>query len=326
MPGSIVDVRSPSEFYQGHIPDSSNCSLFSDEERAQIGTIYKTKSRQVAIELGLELFESKFENYLDQISALYTPSYVKILCWRGGMRSGFAARLIELFNHSTLTLQGGYKAYRRSALRLLDDFSFPLLTVIGGMTGSSKTAILHSLKEKNEQVIDLEKIARHRGSAFGGIGQEPQPTQEQFENDLSFVIKDLDPAKRVWIEDESRLIGRCHLPKALYQSMLQAPLYFVKRSKEERLKFLLDSYGMSPKEELINALSRIAKRLGSELEREIKKLMEENRNEQAFEKLLVYYDKMYLHHMEKRQTVYPIEGEKYLTCTEWAGILQRAYI
>jgi tRNA 2-selenouridine synthase len=313
----MLDVRSPSEFLQGHIPQSHSFPLFSDDERAQIGTVYKKQSRQEAVELGLWLVQPKLDDLFTKLLSLLT-SRGKVLCWRGGMRSGFVARLIELQGFPIATLQGGYKAYRRWTLQKLATVSFPLLYILGGLTGSNKTAILQALQERGEQVLDLEALANHRGSAFGGIGLGSQPTQEQFENDLAMTIAKLDPSKPIWIEDESRLIGQRHLPKTLYESMIQAPLLYIHRPLTDRLKILLAQYGHAPKIQLLEAVGCIAKRLGSELTKEIRFFIENEQYEQAFEKLLVYYDKTYQYNIEKRQRVRVITRTDLSSPDEWA--------
>jgi tRNA 2-selenouridine synthase len=317
-PGLVLDVRSPSEFLQGHIPGSESFPLFSDKERAQIGTVYKRQSRQEAVELGLLLVEAKLESMLSTASSLLA-SNGRILCWRGGMRSGFVARLFELMGYSISTLQGGYKAYRRWTLHRLENFAFPHLCVLSGLTGSGKTSILQALRQKGEQVIDLEALAHHRGSAFGGIGMAPQPSQEQFENELALILEHLDPSKPIWIEDESRLIGRCHLPAALYQSLVRAPLFYIHRSLDERLSNLLAQYGQAPKDQLLEAVNRIAKRLGSRLTKEVKLLIESKENEKAFERLLAYYDRTYQHQITKRSIKYCIEQPPFSSPDEWAS-------
>lgn len=326
-PGPILDVRSPSEYQQGHIPGSHSFPLFSDVERAHIGTVYKQQSRQEAIEMGLLFFQPKLELFISQAAHLLT-SVGKVLCWRGGMRSGFVARLLELMGYTTFSLQGGYKAYRRWTLQRLTHFPPPRsfsLFVLGGLTGSGKTDILQALQQRGEQVIDLEAIAKHRGSAFGGIGFPQQPTQEQFENELALILERLDWSKPIWIEDESRLIGRCHIPPALYASMLQAPLFYVSCSLSDRLQRLLTQYGQAPKQYLLEATQRIVKRLGGQLSKEIQQFIEEEKNEQAFERLLSYYDKAYQYQISKRQVIYTIQEDRLSSSEEWACALQHFY-
>jgi tRNA 2-selenouridine synthase len=321
----ILDVRSPSEFLQGHIPGSHSLFLFNDEERAQIGTVYKKQSRQEAIELGLLILQSKLDLILNQTATLLTSTEGRVLCWRGGMRSGFLARLLQLLGHRITTLKGGYKTYRRWVLEKLDQLELPFLCVLGGLTGSNKTTILQALQLRGEQIIDLEDLAKHRGSAFGGIGLTSQPTQEQFENELAMVIERLDLSKPIWIEDESRLIGRCHLPKSLYQKMLQAPLFYIQRSTEERLIHLLAHYGQASKQQLSQAVHRIAKRLGSQLTKETLQLIEQGNYEQAFERLLAYYDKTYQYQVAQRQVKYSISECSSSCPDQWACLLQNSY-
>lgn len=316
--GSILDVRSPCEFLQGHIPGALSFPLFSDQERALVGTAYKKQSRQEAVALGLLIVEEHLEELMQRVSTL-PSSQVQVLCWRGGMRSGFVARLLELFDFSVCTLQGGYKTYRRSVIKRLGHFDFPNVCILGGLTGSGKTSILQSLRKLGEQVIDLEALANHCGSAFGGIGHSPQPSQEQFENELASVLEALDPSKTIWIEDESRLIGRCHLPAPFYQRLIHAPLFYIERSIEERLAILLDQYGQAPADQLLEGVSRIEKRLGSQLSKEIKQFINLAEHRQGFERLLVYYDKTYQHQIIKRSVKHSVQQPPFSSSEQWAS-------
>lgn len=303
----ILDVRSPLEYEQGHIPGSYSFPLFSDEERARVGTIYKKRSKEEAIELGLLLAQPKIDHWLNQANHLLSGRKARVLCWRGGMRSGFLARLLAQCGYQTATLQGGYKTFRRHVLQTLNHLSSPPLCVLGGLTGSGKTETLRALRDIGEQIIDLESLANHRGSSFGGIGLSKQPSQEQFENELVMYWESLDHSRPIWIEDEGRLIGHCHLPTALYQQMQQAPLFFLECSKEDRLRHLLQLYGHATEKELRLATERITKRLGSQLTKEILLDFTAGERHQAFEKLLSYYDKAYHHQMIKRTPVYSLE-------------------
>ncbi|HLG04366.1 MAG TPA: tRNA 2-selenouridine(34) synthase MnmH, partial [Bacteroidia bacterium] len=194
----VIDVRSPGEFAHGHIPGAINLPLFSDEERAKVGTVYKKDGREQAILLGFELVGPKMADFSRKGMELAVAKRILVHCWRGGMRSGVVAWVFETVGLEVFTLQKGYKAYRNFVLK---EFEKPLnLRIVGGETGTGKTEILHALRKKGEQVIDLEAIAAHRGSAFGALGQPAQPTSEQFENDLHHAISELDPAKIIWIE------------------------------------------------------------------------------------------------------------------------------
>lgn len=312
-----MDVRSPSEYIQGNIPGSVSFPLFSDSERAEIGTAYKKKSRQEAVELGVLILEPKIDSLLDQAASLLT-SHSRILCWRGGMRSGFTAQLLELLGYNTHTLKGGYKSYRRWVLQRLNSAASLNLRILGGLTGSGKTAVLQALQKIGEQVIDLESLAGHRGSVFGGIGLAPQPTQEQFENTLALQLESMDWSKPVWLEDESRLIGCCHVPHSLYQSMLQSPLFLMECSQEERMENLLSQYGQASKEQLLEATRRIHKRLGSQRTKLTEELFIQGRTREAFEQLLYYYDKTYQHQLSQRQTIHTFPGKEAFDPDQWA--------
>ena len=202
----VLDVRSPAEFKRAHIPGAVALPLFSDEERKQVGTTYKQVSREAAIKIGLDFFGPKMRRMVEEVEALLKSSSspigdrtsnnktVLVHCWRGGMRSAGVAWLLDLYGFKVYTLAGGYKAYRN---HVLDILSAPHnFQVLGGYTGSGKTFLLHHLRKLGENVIDLETLASHRGSAFGAIGQPEQPAQEMFENLLSQEIRNVSKTGR----------------------------------------------------------------------------------------------------------------------------------
>lgn len=294
-PGFLIDVRSPGEFLQGTIPGAINLPLFSDQERAEVGTLYKQVSPECAFLRGLEIAGPKLSCFVTE--ALKYKSPLRVFCFRGGKRSGSMACLFKSAGIQTSILHGGYKAYRTY---VQDLFTQKLdLRVIGGLSGSGKTALLHQLARDGHQVIDLEALAGHRGSVFGLLGKTWQPSSESFENQLGFVLAHLDPSKPVWIEDESRMIGSCKIPDALYSKMLAAPLLFVESSIEERLKCLVQDYGTFPKNELIQASLSLKKRLGEVRTKEVIACIEEDDLSKAASLLLSYYDKTYLYSIKK---------------------------
>jgi len=181
----VIDVRSPGEYDHAHIPHAINIPLFDNEERAKVGTRYKQVGKDSAVLLGLELVGPKLADFVKKARRLnLTGQEVLVHCWRGGMRSGSFAWLLNTAGIKARTLEGGYKAYRSQVLAA---FAEPARMIYGGKTGSGKTEILHELAKQGEQVIDLEALANHKGSSYGAIGQEPQPSSEQFENKLFAV-------------------------------------------------------------------------------------------------------------------------------------------
>ncbi len=301
----ILDVRSPGEYRHAHIPGAISLPLFNDKERAIVGTAYKQESREAAIKLGLDYFGSKMRNMVEEaenfIKAGPNPSEKTILihCWRGGMRSGAVAWLLDLYGFKVYTLEGGYKAYRNWVLAQFEkSYSF---NILGGNTGSGKTYILLNMRKKGHHIIDLEGLANHKGSAFGNIGMPEQPGPEMFENMLAKeLFYQSDGGNTIWLEDESQRIGNVHIPVALWQTMRTSPVYFLKIPFDERLKFLIKEYGILEKERLVNAIIRIRKRLGGlETKNAISFLIEDN-VEEAFRILLHYYDKFYNRSLQNR--------------------------
>lgn len=294
----LIDVRSPSEFAQAHIPGAVSIPLFSDEERKEIGTAYKQKSREDAVRIGLRAFGPRMEAIVDQVERLVSQhgeKQVRVHCWRGGMRSGAVAWLLDLYGFKVHVLAGGYKAFRQHVLYTLGQ-PFRLL-VLGGCTGSNKTGLLHELAKKGEKVIDLEQLAGHKGSAFGNLDLITQPTQEHFENLLARELRSLsDDGKdgEIWLEAESQRIGLINIPPDFFNQMRNSPLVFLDIPFEKRLAHIVTGYGHHSKEKLINAIIRIKKKLGGlETKTAVNALLEDD-TETCFAILLKYYDKLYL--------------------------------
>jgi tRNA 2-selenouridine synthase len=306
----VVDVRTPAEFEQGHIIGAYNIPLFSNEERVKVGTTYTKISKEAAILLGFELTGPKWADLIRAAERIAPDKKILIHCWRGGMRSGALAWALDLYGFTVATLKNGYKAYRRAGI---DAFAreYPFI-VLGGYTGTGKTGILHELSNNGEQIIDLEGLAQHQGSAFGSMGRMKQPSQEQFENLLAASLLKMDPGKRIWIEDESIAIGKRMIPQNIFRQLSNAPLIRLDIPMEERLQFLTKEYGDLDKDFLKESVQRITKRLGSLAARLAIEAIEEGRMPDFIRHVLVYYDKSYRNCLDKRRasSVYPLVQDR----------------
>lgn len=294
----VLDVRSPQEYLHGHIPGAFSLPLFSDEERAVVGTTYTHQGKDAAIQKGLEIVGPRLDLFINTALEAAPGKEVLVHCWRGGMRSEAMAWLLQFAGFKCSLLDGGYKAYRKYTREMFEK-GFRLI-VLGGMTGSGKTAVLHRLREQGEQVLDLESLAHHKGSAFGALGQEDQPTQEQFENDLAAQWMSLDTEKTVWIEDESRNIGKVIIPDALFNEMGKSTVVFLEVPFEERVKRLYEEYGGFEKPELAALISKISRRMGGDLALSALNALDKRNIEEAVSIVLQYYDKTYLYDLSKK--------------------------
>ena len=301
----VLDVRSPAEYLQGHIPGAINIPLFNDEERAAIGTLYKNSGRGTAVLKGLEMVGPKMEGIVREVDSMHLGEELLVHCWRGGMRSENMAWLLSLAGYNVFLLNGGYKSYRKFIRTAL---SRPAMVfVLGGLTGSGKTEILHALGQFDQQVLDLEKIAHHKGSAFGALGEQPQPTNEQFENDIGFKWVEFDLNKPIWIEDESRGIGTVSIPGPLFEQISSGTMFRIECPAEIRINRLVREYSKYPKEELAGALDRIKEKLADRLKIAVTALEEGNYSE-VVRLTLKYYDKSYEFSVNRRpgMTVFPV--------------------
>jgi tRNA 2-selenouridine synthase len=272
--------------------------LFDNGERALVGKLYQMSGRQEAIRKGLEITAPKISGYVDQAVKLARHDRILLHCWRGGMRSESMAWLLKTSGLSPGVLKGGYKKYRKF---VHDSFLVgPWMIVIGGMTGAGKTKILDQLAVKGLQVINLEKIANHKGSVFGELGQSPQPTTEQFENDLSAQWNALDTTKPVFIEDESISIGSIFLPMQFFQKISLSTVIVIDRNREDRIKAIIDEYSGFPKDLLKSVILKIQKRLGGLNTMKAIEAVREGDFYLAVDLVLNYYDKAYQHSLEKR--------------------------
>lgn len=322
----VFDVRSPGEYKHAHIPGACSLPLFTDEERKVVGTTYKQQSREQAIKIGLDYFGPKMRKMVEEVESICSSRnshlttqdsrIILVHCWRGGMRSGAISWLLDLYGFKVYTLIGGYKKFRNY---VLDTFKLPFhLNILGGYTGSGKTELLKALKERGERVIDLEDIAKHKGSAFGSIGMPQQPGQEMFENILAQSLHEvrgkLSEAGKtpsdfmahpsgIWLEDESQRIGHVNIPGDFWQNMRQSPLYFLDIPFEERLKHIVQEYGQLDPEKVADAIGRISQKLGNLNAKTAILLLKEGKITESFDILLNYYDKFYFKSLHNREGV-----------------------
>ncbi|MBI9064111.1 MAG: tRNA 2-selenouridine(34) synthase MnmH [Marinilabiliaceae bacterium] len=300
----VIDVRSPGEFEEGHIPNAINMPLFTNEERAIVGTLYKRTGKDAAVLKGLEIVGPKMVDFARQAGEIAIDKQLLVHCWRGGMRSESMAWLFERTGLQCGLLIGGYKGYRNHLMEQME--SIQNLIVIEGHTGSGKTEILSALAARGEQIIDLEGLACHRGSAFGGIGQAPQPTTQQFQNDLYQAFSVLQPELPIWVEGESKTIGKVYLPDPFWHAMNQSRVIEIEVPLKARVSRLVDDYAGLNADAMKQSISRLERRLGNKRMTEILEYYQNQNFHKVAELLLEYYDKTYQHSTETYREQYEV--------------------
>jgi tRNA 2-selenouridine synthase len=323
----VIDVRAPKEFWQGHIPGAINLPLFNDEERATVGITFTKTGSDAAILKGLEIAGPKLHDFVKQGREHANSGELLVHCWRGGMRSEAMAWLFTFAGIKSFVLVGGYRAYRRYIRESFNQG--PPVIVLGGMTGSGKTKTLQHLCSLGEQVLDLEGLANHKGSAFGSLGQADQPSTEQFENDMASQWLSFDHQKPVWIEDESRNIGRIIIPEPVFLKMAAAPVVFIDIPFDSRVKRLSEEYGNFGITELIALIRKIGRRMGGDKANAAIKDLEHGNLTGAVSAVLTYYDKAYMFGLSKREKskIHPIKLESedlQAAASHLTGIIQNS--
>lgn len=265
---AIIDVRSPAEFAEDHLPGAINLPVLNNDERAEIGTLYKQVSAFEARRRGAGLVARNIAAHLDAGLKDCPPRYRPLVyCWRGGMRSTSMAVILSAIGWRPALLGGGYRTWRRSVAAALesDDTHLPVI-LIDGQTGSGKTALLHALQALGEQVIDLEGLAAHRGSVFGPVAGVEQPSQKRFETCLWTELRDLDLSRPVFLEAESRMVGRRRVPERLWAAMRAAPRIHIEASPDDRAGHLLTAYPdlIADRERIDEALDQLIPHHGHE--------------------------------------------------------------
>ena len=295
----LVDARSEGEFAQSHIPGAINIPILNNAERIQVGTLYKQAGPEKATLKGFELVGPRF--HLIQREALrnFPNKKVMLYCWRGGMRSQILSWLLTQVGFEVYRLAGGYKTYRTFTFNEVRK-PYPLL-VLGGKTGAAKTVLLQKLKERGEQVVDLEGLANHKGSSFGAIGLPGQPTVEQFENLLAEQLRKIQPDRAIWVENESRRIGRIILPDPFFLQMTQSPRIEIEKTDTERIAHITREYAGLDQVELSDAVLRLQKRLGGDRTKQAVEAIQANQPEIWIPILLQYYDKTYSYDLARHE-------------------------
>jgi tRNA 2-selenouridine synthase len=240
----IIDVRTPAEFAEDHIPGAINCPVLSDEERVIVGTLYKQVSPFEARKVGAALIAKNIAHHLQTRFHDYPKSWRPLIyCWRGGQRSGAMSIILAQVGWAAHKLEGGYKTYRRDVLEKLEALPQSLtFRVVCGPTGSGKSRLLTALADSGHQVLDLEMLAKHRGSVLGRLPDQPQPTQKYFDSVLLQALQKIDPSQPVFVEAESSKIGLITLPPALTEAMHASPCLLVETPLATRVAGLLEDY------------------------------------------------------------------------------------
>lgn len=311
----LVDARSPSEYAESTIPGAVNIPLFSDEERARVGTVYKVDGKVAAKRLGMELVAPRIPAMVDRAAAALAKAAppVLVFCWRGGMRSMALTAFLNLAGVPARQIIGGHKAFRSHVTEFFDGGDWGRLLVLRGLTGVGKTRLLHRLREEGYPVLDLEGLARHRGSAFGGLGLGGQPGQKAFEAALWDELRRIPKGSWALAEGESRHIGRLVLPPQVHASLQVETTLWVNASLEHRVGVILDDY--PARDELKAAFARplkgLRERLGTEHVERMLGLLEQGRWEELTRELMVlYYDPLYAHTRPENRVEIGIEPEE----------------
>ncbi|MDD2580711.1 MAG: tRNA 2-selenouridine(34) synthase MnmH [Desulfuromonadaceae bacterium] len=295
----LIDVRTPLEFEEDHIPGAYNVPLLSNEERAEVGTIYKQIGPVEARRRGLELTCSRFYGMVNRIVSLSAGRPIVVYCWRGGLRSHSVAMLVETCGMPASQLVGGYKNFRSYVIDFFErcDFLSPLI-VMHGMTGTGKTEFINGLNPLQWATIDLEGIACHRGSAFGALGLEQNFTQKYFESALWDAFRRLPAGSPIIVEGESQRIGKYSLPGRLYEKMAESCKVWCHASIDTRIKRLSVEYARPEYQgDMLEALERIRKKLGGPRYVELKSMID-GWDVAGIARGLIewYYDRMYYKH------------------------------
>lgn len=308
----LVDARTPSEFAESSIPGAINVPIFSDAERAAVGTLYKLQGKSEASRLGVRLVAPKIPELIEQVESAWRQGSgpVIVFCWRGGMRSKALTYFLSLAGIPVRQLQGGHKRFRSHVCDFFERGAWGRLLVLRGMTGVGKTRLLQQLAGEGYPVIDLEGLAGHRGSAFGALGLAPQPSQKRFEADLWDELRKIPAGAYALAEGESRHIGRLQLPSRVYAALQQETSLWINASLDYRTRVILEDYPAldALREAFVPPITALKPRLGGEVVERMLLLLEQGRWDELVRELMVlYYDPLYDHTLPERRIEIAIE-------------------
>ncbi len=291
----IIDTRTPAEFKEAHIPKAINIPLFTNEERAIVGTLYKQEGKNIAIKEGINIFSKKMPTMMEDYFKFKNKKLL-IYCWRGGMRSKVIVNFLDALGFYVKQLEGGHKAYRNYVLNYFKSINFkPKLTVLYGLTGAGKTELLHEL----EDTIDLEDIAQHRSSLLGKIGLKPR-SQKMFDAILFDKLKELENKKNIFIEGESRKIGKVEMPEFLWQKMKKSKKIKITCPLKDRAKRIIKEYFSNITKKDLDYIIEILPKLKQKLSNKVIEELRSNINNKEYEQFTItmlekYYDPLYEH-------------------------------
>lgn len=312
--GDIIDVRSPDEFADDHVPGAINLFVLNNEERAEVGTIYKQQSPFKARKLGASLVSANISLWIKDYFIDKPRDYKPLIyCWRGGQRSMSLATILTRIGWETSLVEGGYKQYRKQVIRSIETLSPKLeLVILSGLTGTAKTDLLKLLCLQGEQIIDLEGLANHRGSLLGPDPEKPQPSQKYFESLLAKALQNINPKQRVWVEAESNKIGNLHCPAPFWSQMSKAKMVELRAPLTARVDYLLTAYQFftDNPQQLKDKIKLLKYRHGKQQIEDWNALIDSNNWQQFVTSLLeVHYDPAYQSSTKKnqRQSIATIE-------------------
>lgn len=306
---AIIDVRSPSEFAEDHLPGAINCPVLDDIQRAEIGTLYKQVSPFDAKKRGAALVAINIGKHISSRFADWPRDWKPLIyCWRGGNRSGSMAHVLARIGWPAIQLDGGYKEYRRQVVLELESLPEKFdLRVVCGTTGSGKSRLLRTLDAAGAQVLDLEDLAAHRGSVLGNLPSQPQPSQKQFESRIWNALRNLDASRPVYVESESKKVGNLRVPEALMARMRNAPCIALQLSRSDRVELLMDEYAhfVADPEHLNQQLERLTALHGHQTIERWQQMAREGEMRALVDELLVqHYDPAYLKSIGRNFTQY----------------------